>query len=194
MRRALVLAALAAALTACSSTPTATPGAAAAASPAKAAAPSSTPAAAKPSPAEPRVGATQLSNDGQTKIRVTLLHVRQPMRSIVPGLPQRKSVEYAGLEVRACLVSTTDTREIVLGWFPWSVTTTDDTVVEEMSEWSNDWWNEPLYPTDHVVKPGRCARGWIPFEVPRGTRLAYVSYQPEGANLVEWKVAGARTP
>lgn len=56
-------------------------------------------------------------------------------------------------------------------------------------------WNVPAedvaqaFPTKTVLEPGDCARGFVPFQVPEGTRIASVIYSPaaNGENFLSWK-------
>jgi hypothetical protein len=46
----------------------------------------------------------------------------------------------------------------------------------------------PTYPDSKLVQAGTCLRGWVGFDVPAGTRIARVAYQPGtgGAPLATW--------
>jgi len=45
---------------------------------------------------------------------------------------------------------------------------------------------EPALSTT-VLAPGRCARGWVTFEIPQGARVAYVIFT--GSKVVAWRVS-----
>jgi hypothetical protein len=151
-----------------------------------------TSAAADPSPPESgpeTVGKTQVTKGTQGEFKVTVTRIRRPFKAVVAGLPERKAFEYAAADVRFC-VKDQQLDEVRVGWSSWSMTTKDGTVVEALSAWSNDWWSQPLYPQDHVVKQGRCVRGMIPFEVERGAVLDVITYSPDEMDELEWKVRG----
>ncbi|WP_214106784.1 DUF4352 domain-containing protein [Acrocarpospora catenulata] len=135
------------------------------------------------------MGTTQESSDATAKLKVTVLRVRQPLASLVPGLPERKSYEYAAVEVRTCVVENTSGQEISLSWGPWSLAFPDGTIIEAMSAWSSEWWDVSLYPnSDRSVRTGRCVKGWIPFEVPKGSKPKYVNYDPQSTSSLEWVI------
>ncbi|WP_156045294.1 hypothetical protein [Herbidospora cretacea] len=48
----------------------------------------------------------------------------------------------------------------------------------------------PLYPDDsnRMAKVGRCVKGWIPFEVPKGDKPKYIAYDPSTSSALEWTV------
>jgi hypothetical protein len=54
------------------------------------------------------------------------------------------------------------------------------------------YWSDSVpgteYPQERVVPVGRCARGWLPFAVPKGKRPEAVTYSPEDASPVEWRL------
>jgi hypothetical protein len=104
---------------------------------------------------------------------------------VVSGLPDRKGLEYAAIEVKLCVKKNTGP-QVNVSWAPWSLAFPDGVVAEEMGSWSSEWWNAPLYPQDHVVKVGRCVRGWIPFEVRKGKRPELVTYAPDEGPGLEW--------
>ncbi len=139
--------------------------------------------------AEAGIGVPQESSSDDTDLKITVYGMRQPLPVAVPGVPERRGYEYAAVEVRACLLKN-DGEPMSLSWHPWSLSYADDTIVEELTGWSQEWWNVPLYPNDtgRTAKVGRCVRGWIPFEVRKGSRAMYVNYDPDGSNPLQWKV------
>lgn len=141
-----------------------------------------------PAPVTPAaIGATQDSRGDTSSLKATILRVRQPFRAVVPGLPERSSHEYIGVEVRMCVVTNTGP-EVSVSWSPWSIAFADDTVAQALSGWSAEWWTEPLYPQDRAMRPGQCVRGWIPFEAQKGSKPATISYQPDAGGHLEWRV------
>ncbi|MFI6299525.1 hypothetical protein ACIBEJ_48580 [Nonomuraea sp. NPDC050790] len=141
-----------------------------------------------PSPTESgpsRMGKTQTTKGAESTLAVTVQRVRRPFSAVIPGLPERSGFEYAAADIRMC-VKAGGTAEV--GWSVWTMTSKDDLVIESMGAWSDEWWNQPLYPNGHQVKVGRCVRGWMPFEVPKDSKLDLVTYAPEGMPALEWRV------
>ncbi|NEA21605.1 hypothetical protein [Actinomadura bangladeshensis] len=113
--------------------------------------------------------------NGEYKVTATVFSYRQPLRSQVP--PRRGGYVYAGLEVRVCLDSGPGASTV--SWDPWSLTYPDNTTIETVNSWSDDWFSVPLFPgMDRPLRPGRCLRGWVLFEVPKGKRPGLAEYAP----------------
>lgn len=183
--RILILAA--ALLTAGCSTPEAQPGTVPVEQPASAPT-SSAPAPAAKSPHA--VGSEQTSASDSGEVKVTVLRMRQPFTPTVPGVLDRKGYVYAGVEAKLCVTRNDAELPVSVSWGPWSLSWESGVVVEAASSWSPDAWDEPLYPQDHVVREGRCVRGWIPFEVRANDRRPeLVQYAPGEGEALEWKVA-----
>jgi hypothetical protein len=136
------------------------------------------------------VGRAQTSADDDSTVEVTVLRLRQPFKPPVAGVLDRKGYEYAAVEAKVCVTRNDGELPIAVSWGPWSLSWESGIVAESASSYSSEWWDEPLYPQDHIVRPGRCARGWIPFEVRRSDgRPALVSYTPSAGPALEWRVA-----
>jgi hypothetical protein len=137
-----------------------------------------------------RVGATQTSKGGGLVVKLKVMHVRRPLTPVMSGL-NHAGREFAAAEVRACITANSGA-PISFSWGPWSLTTANGIVVEELTSWSDDWWRVPLYPNDptgeHPIPTGRCVQGWIPFEVPKGSKIRSVDYSPDGSDGLEWRV------
>jgi hypothetical protein len=75
--------------------------------------------------------------------------------------------------VRVCLPQITDDAPLEITWEPWSVEFADDTVATPSDGADQSFFDVPLYPSPGLarrVAEGRCVRGWIVFEVPKGER------------------------
>jgi hypothetical protein len=73
---------------------------------------------------------------------------------------------------------------------PWTLDYADGTSIEPVSEWSSEWFSVPLYPgAERQVPVGRCVRGWILYEVRKGSKPAEVVYGPEGGTPVSWQLS-----
>lgn len=152
----------------------------------------SSPAPSSVSTAAAAAGKAQSHTSDGIEATITVLRMRRPFPVVIPvspPQPETKGHEYAAVEVKFCLASNTSGEEVTVSWGPWSLAHADGTVTEALSSWSDDWWGVPLYPSvDRVVRPGRCVRGWIPFEVDKGARVERVEYQPYGGDVLEWRV------
>lgn len=124
------------------------------------------------------LGATAtLADTGSTAV-ATAYAYRQPLRSMFP--PDRHGYTYAGVDARVCIQRLTDGDRVPVSWAPWSLEFADDTVTEPVSSWSDEWFRVPLYPAvERLVRVGKCVRGWILFEVPKGKRPVRIVYAPE---------------
>ncbi|RCG19151.1 hypothetical protein DQ384_38400 [Sphaerisporangium album] len=183
-RHAYALAALAALAAACGNSPAPAP-----VSPTAPTAAGTSRTIAESTPTSPpRLNTTQVHLAEGIESRVTVLRTRQPLRAVIAGLPERKGYQYAGIEVKFCVTKNTTAETVSVSWSPWALQSADGVLTEAMSSWSDEWWAVPLYPQNRQVKEGRCVRGWIPFEVPKGTRANLVSYEPEEGNPLEWAV------
>ncbi|GHE47279.1 hypothetical protein GCM10017673_56400 [Streptosporangium violaceochromogenes] len=137
------------------------------------------------------IGQRQTLNDADSTGTVTALRIQQPLKSQNP--PERAGYEFAGVEILKCFKTITTENGITVGWGPWTLSYKDGTVIEPPSSWSAEDFSVPLYPRDKPVRPGRCVRGWIPFEVPKGSRASSVMYTLEATDTtsdvqVEWTI------
>lgn len=145
-----------------------------------------------PTPGPAKVGGKQVSADDESSMDVTVLRMRLPFTTNVPGLLNRKGYVHAGVEVKACVTKNTSTLPIGVSWAPWALTYPSGIVIEAASSYGDDWWDEPLYPQQYIVHTGRCVRGWIPFEVrSKDGRPERVTYTPSMGPPLEWTVAAS---
>lgn len=135
-----------------------------------------------------KVGQAQTSGYDDLAVSVTVLRYRQPFKTNRPGLLNRKGYTYGGIEAKLC-VTLNGGDPASVSWGPWALSYDSGIVAKTPSSWNSDGWDEPLYPQDHIVGVGRCARGWIPFEVPAGDKPAIIHYQPLSGNALEWRVS-----
>ncbi|MFB4276026.1 hypothetical protein ACBJ59_12080 [Nonomuraea sp. MTCD27] len=177
MLRCALLAYLLAATAACSGTT-------AAADPPEAAASSSVSQAA-PEADRKRLGMTQTTAGDDYTLSVTVNGMLRPFKTVVSGLPTRRSFEYAAVDVKLCV---TDGGPAAVGISAWTLGGRGGVVVESLDGWNDSWWEQEIYPNGHSVRKGRCVRGWIPFEVRKGTPLSTVTYAPDGMEPLEWKL------
>lgn len=112
----------------------------------------------------------------------TVLRYKQPISEDGPD-----GATLGGLEVRTCnLASASKTQQVSVG--PWSLEWTDGTTTN--TKWSGVVSAE--YPFDlKSLKPGRCVKGWIVFEVPAKSKPSVAVYEGEGnrGQPAEWKLS-----
>lgn len=142
--------------------------------------------------AEPKglkVGQVRRFDDADSTGTVAVLKVQQPFPSQFP--PDRAGYEFAGVEIRRCFKTITAPGGLTVGWGPWTLGYKNGNTIEPPSSWSADHFSVPLYPRDKPVRAGRCIRGWIPYEVPKGTKPTDVTYTLDATDTqpavqVEW--------
>lgn len=142
-----------------------------------------------PPPATQKVGLAQTSSHDGIAMEVTVLRLRYPFTPRVSGWQERKGYIYAAVEAKVCTTRNDGRPPVAVSWWPWSLSWESGIVAKAASSYSGEWWEEPLYPQDHIVLQGRCARGWIPFEARASDgRPALVAYTPAEGTALEWKV------
>ncbi|MFI6477357.1 hypothetical protein ACIBH1_05455 [Nonomuraea sp. NPDC050663] len=132
-----------------------------------------------------KLGQSRVADDAISTGSVAVLRFRQPLRAAFP--PDRDGYEYAGVEVKRCF-KTLERDDITVGWAVWSLAYANGNITEPPSSWSADHFTVALYPRDRPVTAGKCVRGWIPFEVRKGTRPATVAYMISGSDPMEWTI------
>lgn len=136
-----------------------------------------------------RVGQSRPFNDSDSTGSVSVLKFRQPFPSSIP--PGRAGYEFAGVEVRRCYKTISREGGLTVGWGPWTLGYRNGNIVESPNLWSAEQFSVPLYPRERPVRAGQCVRGWIPYEVKKGSRPATVAYTLDAsatnkAAQVEW--------
>jgi hypothetical protein len=134
-----------------------------------------TPAAAAPS----TLGTPVTVADARASTKATAYAYRQPLRS--SAKPRRRGYAFAGVDARVCVLQVDGTNRLPVSWAPWSLEFADDTVAGPVGGWSDESFSVQLFPGtgfDRQVREGRCVRGWILFEVPKGKRPVRVVYAP----------------
>jgi hypothetical protein len=142
-------------------------------------------------PTPVKLETTAVIRDSDSTVNATVFAYRQPLPSGFP--PRRSGYVYRGLDVRVWIVSARTPTG--MSWDPWRLAYADDTSIEPVNVRSDAWFNVPLYPgTMRRVRPGRCVRGWIIFQVPKHKRPSGAAYEPTdkyGEPLeqsAEWKL------
>lgn len=146
------------------------------------------PAAAPPKPAGPnKIGALVVHPDGHAD--TTVLDYRQPVSG---GIDANPGMEWSAAEVKVC-IRRADGKNNTVSQDPWVLLYSDGSQYESAYASGPDF-PKPEYPTsgDRIIPAGRCVKGWITFEVPKGRRPGLVSYSVEGLpEPIEWAIPGA---
>lgn len=116
-----------------------------------------------------------------TNAKVTVYSYRQPVAGSAPA-PALAGYVWGAVDVKVCVsgLSTVST-------IPWTLQYPDSTQAEP----SNDIYNQfpaPEYPIEKTLQPGRCARGWIVFPVPKAKKPTMVEYQLGSGETADWKI------
>lgn len=121
-------------------------------------------------------------------VRTTLKSVRYPYPPDYAREPNDGN-KFVGLELEQCFAKDAD----VDPQFPNTTTYNGEWVVlnprgfeygGDGSSWND--WPAPKFPESVTMNPGRCYKGWISLQVPKGTRIASVVWRPGGTEIAEW--------
>lgn len=102
--------------------------------------------------------------------------------------------QLGSLEIKTC---NTSDETLTVGPGPWSMVFPDDTVADAGK--TRQGFTEPEYPSEaRRLKPDKCVRGWLTFELSEGRKPVEVAYQPgdreaepgkgSAAPAVTWRV------
>lgn len=141
----------------------------------------------QPSDGTPPVGQQVPADDADGTGTAAVLAFRQPLPARFP--PDRKGYEYAGIEVKRCFTTITAENGVEVGWEPWTLVYKNGNIISPPSSWSADHFSVALYPRDRPVKEGQCVRGWIPYEVRKGSKPTTVTYLVDDADPHEWTIS-----
>lgn len=129
------------------------------------------------------------TRDGR-EVDTTLHEIQFPL--VDPNNEYRVPAEgndFLGLRITQCLDEkakpTTDSPATATYNGDWSA------VARSGVEYSGDgssWddWPSPKFPEFQGMIPGRCMKGWIQLEVPKGLRFTSILWRPEGTPTAEW--------
>jgi hypothetical protein len=124
------------------------------------------------------------TRDGQD-VHTTLQKVKYPYPPGEFRKPQ-KGNDFVGLRLEQCVdddAATEDGLSTYNGEFA-VVTTSGEEYSGSGSSW--DDWPAPKFPETVGTVAGRCLKGWIALEVPKGTEFTSVMWRPEGTPVAEW--------
>lgn len=139
-------------------------------------------------PYAPNLGALALEvgerRDGRD-VHTTLHEIRYPYPPGEFRKPDAGNV-FVGLRIEQCLDS--DPSEVPQSTYngEWSVVTESG---EEFGGSGSSWtdWPSPKFPELVGAIPGRCLKGWISLQVPKGTTLDSIMFRPGGDPVAEWR-------
>jgi hypothetical protein len=124
------------------------------------------PSAARPSPAPPGVGSTITTR----RVRVTLRAYRQPVTVRTPIETTTAGTGIAAVDVEAC---STAAGPVTVGPYQFFLEPPDRHLVFPAK--AIDTPRPQFHATTLTAR--HCARGWLSYELPAGTRAAYVVFQ-----------------
>jgi hypothetical protein len=138
-------------------------------------------------PVEPNVGDSALYV-GDTRqgasVSTTLFEVKYPFPQKIYRDPEPGNV-FFGIRLQQCLTKD-ETEEIYSSYNGEFAAVTPDGIEFSGSGSSWDDWPSPKFPESVTMVPGRCIKGWIATEVPRGTKVDSVLWRPGGVTTAEW--------
>lgn len=116
----------------------------------------------------------------------------QRVISKVPGVADYQSgPQLAGALVRSCVKKVPDGQDwVAFSWEPWSVVEKDSSTFPATGTISGAYPG-PMYPLgeeDGQFKAGQCTKGWIYFDVNKGTKVTEVRYSSQRGNSQAWVV------
>jgi hypothetical protein len=129
------------------------------------------------------------TRDGQD-VHTTLQKVKYPY----PAEPDiyrepKKGNDFVGLRIEQCVDDDATVDEsspsTYNGEFA-AVTASGDEYAGSGEYW--DDWPAPKFPESKGLVAGRCLKGWLALEVPKGTEFSTVIWRPEGTPVAEWKL------
>jgi hypothetical protein len=131
-----------------------------------------------------RIGDTRVGE----AVRTTLKSVKYPYPPDYAREPDAGN-DFVGLEIEQCFNRDAQ----VDSEYPDTTTYNGDWVVlspkgfefgGDGSSWSD--WPSPKFPETVTLNPGRCYKGWISLQVPKGTKIASLVWRPAGTETAEW--------
>lgn len=128
---------------------------------------------------------TRTDVDGD-KFKTSVIEYKQPFKPVNGMSPDRRGFEYAGIKVKNCLIKNNIDIPVSVSWAPWSLELPEGEIIEAATSYWTDGWSEPLYPVNRILTEGKCVKGWIPFEVPKGKTPDRIVYAPGNEKPMEW--------
>lgn len=121
-------------------------------------------------------------------VHTTLAEVKYPY----PPGEFRQSDEgnvFLGLRIEQCVDDDADGESETTYNSEWSAVTESG---EEYGGSGSSWndWPSPKFPETVGAVPGRCVKGWIALQVPKGTEFTSIMWRPGGDPVAEWLAAG----
>jgi hypothetical protein len=129
---------------------------------------------------------------GQTRdgedVHTTLAEVKYPYPSAESRQPEEGNV-FVGLRIEQCVDDDAAGDGDTTYNSEWSAVTEGG---EEYGGSGSSWndWPSPKFPESVSSVPGRCVKGWISLQVPKGTQFTSIIWRPGGDTVAEWIAAG----
>jgi hypothetical protein len=137
------------------------------------------------------LGVTQQykSADGNYAGKITVFRYRDA--SVLPGYLEAElraeDKRSVAAELRVCVTKAVDDDNAAdLGWSVWSLGDDGGASYEAWSSYSDDVTVQPLYPDGKATPAGVCRRGWVPFEIARSARPAFIEYNTGEGAILTW--------
>lgn len=121
------------------------------------------------------------------QVETTLKAVKYPYP---PGQYRRpeKGNSFLGLRIEQCLhAGVTDQGDSTYNGEWAAVTESGEEYGGDGLSWND--WPSPKFPEATGLIPGRCLKGWIALQVPKGTKFQTVIWRSDGTPTAEWTVA-----
>lgn len=143
----------------------------------------STPVATSPTAAAtPKGGRLKLGATFEMESATTVVYEAKRIPNRPDGTPAMAAL------IKTCIIGTDENYTIV--WLPWALIGPDS----ETYEASNVTFSQDPQPAlsndmDKTFPAGKCSKGWVVFEVPKGDAVASVRYQNSSGDTADWAVS-----
>jgi hypothetical protein len=132
-----------------------------------------------------RVGQSRVGQD----VTTTLAEVKNPYPPAEYRVPQDGN-QFVGLRLEQCVKRDVEGQPESTFNGDWAaITPSGDEYTGNGSSWND--WPSPKFPELVGMIPGRCVKGWLQLEVPKGTQIDRLIYRPGGTPVAEWVLANS---
>lgn len=127
-----------------------------------------------------KVGQKRVGKEVSTR----LIEVKYPMAPAEYRDPAKGNV-FIGFRIEQCLNEGGSSENQTTYNGEWAtVTASGEEYAGSGSSWTD--WPAPKFPETVFMIPGRCSKGWIASEIPKGTKFDRIVYRPDGEPVAEW--------
>lgn len=135
-----------------------------------------------------RIGDSRVGRD----VKTTLKSLKYPYPTAYAREPEAGN-DFVGLELQQCFNEDAevdpDYPSTTTYNTEWVLLTPDGSEYGgDGSSWSD--WPSPKFPESVTMNPGRCYKGWVSLQAPKGTKIASVVWRPKGVETAEWLPKG----